>query len=241
MMRKREGASVPAPESVKTRPEKRRSEDHERSHRPHWREPRKHLRHFRHRRAPARTPDPLSHGDVGALLLLRAAPSARPLHVGGASEGRLRFRPRRGVGHRRHLRRERLPRVAAGRMGGRPAARTPTRDTLRRCLHLGGTHLDRTLRICREQAALLPRARSDSLRDGAAQAEHLRNRRRPLPGGRRATRRGLLDLLHGHQPRLVPRPARHGLPRRDYRLALGLRRGGRGHAGGSRHLSRGRA
>ena len=59
------------------------------------------------------------------------------------------------------------------------------------------------------------------LRHGAAQAEHLGDRRRPLPGGRRAPRRRLLDLLHGHQHRRVPRPARHRLPRRDRSAGTG--------------------
>ncbi len=55
---------------------------------------------------------------------------------------------------------------------------------------------------------------------------------------------GVLDLLHGHQPRRLPRPARHRVsradrqlqsaahrlgPRSELRLALGLRRRGRRH------------
>ena len=57
-----------------------------------------------------------------------------------------------------------------------------------------------------------------------AEAEHQRHRRAALSGRRLAARRRLLDLLHGHQPRRVPRlDARAARSRAAFGWQLGLR------------------
>ena len=91
---------------------------------------------------------------------------------------------------------------------------------------------------------VLPRPAARRARHRPAQAEHQRHRRPALRAAGHPARRGVFDLLHGHQPRRVPRSARHRLPgagrrlpRADRRLglrselgvALGIRRGRRRH------------
>ena len=113
---------------------------------------------------------------------------------------------------------------------------------LRRAIWWGGVliavgHLShRAVARRSPQQGLLPRPHPHRDRHRAAQAEHLGDRRRSLPRGRRAARRRLLDLLHGDQHRRLHRAAHHRLPRRAGRLALGLRRGRRRDARRPAHL-----
>ena len=75
--------------------------------------------------------------------------------------------------------------------------------------------------LCRPAAAD-PRQRH-------VQAEYLDDGRRALSAGRRAPRRRLHDLLHGHQHRRVPRAARLLDARRGSRLRMARRIPGRRH------------
>ena len=59
---------------------------------------------------------------------------------------------------------------------------------------------------------VLPRPGAHRARHRPAQAEHQRHRRPAVLAAGRAARRRVLDLLHGHQPRRVPRAAHHRLP-----------------------------
>ena len=104
------------------------------------------------------------------------------------------------VRHRRHLRGQRLPRLAARRMDRRPLARTAARHLDGRRVHRARPPLDRAVRRLRA-LDLLPRPHPHRHRHRAAQAEHLRHRRRSLRRERSAPRRRLLDLLHGDQHR----------------------------------------
>src|SRR6476619_4183619 len=79
-------------------------------------------------RPSARTLDALLHGDVGAVLVLRDPPAPRAVHDRRARARWLRLRSPDGVGDRRHLRGERVSRVAAGRLDRRPLARSQARD-----------------------------------------------------------------------------------------------------------------
>ncbi|CAA9337895.1 MAG: Di-tripeptide/cation symporter, partial [uncultured Gemmatimonadetes bacterium] len=169
-------------------------------------------------RPSARPGDAVRNGDVGALLVLRAAPPPGALHGRRAHRGRLRPPARPGVGHRGHLRGLGVPRLAAGRLGGGPAAGPAARHLHRRGAHHGRAPLHRPLRLRGAghggEGDVLPGADPDRAGHGAAQAEHLRHRGRPVPRGRRAARRGLLHLLHGDQHRRLLRPADHGDPGR---------------------------
>ena len=71
---------------------------------------------------------------------------------------------------------------------------------------------------------LLPRSLPDRHRNGTAQAERQRDGRRSLSRGRRAARRGILDLLRGDQHRRLSRADRLRIPRRACQLAPRLRR-----------------
>ena len=95
-----------------------------------------------------------------------------------------------------------------------------------------------------DPGGLLYRPGADRARHRSPQTEHQRDRRPAVHAAGHPPRRRLLDLLHGDQPRRVPRPAHHGfpragstLPRHDCGLglrselgvALGLRRRRRRH------------
>ncbi len=71
---------------------------------------------------------------------------------------------------------------------------------------------------------LLSGAVSDRLRHGAAERQRQRHRRTALPGRRRAARLGVLDFLHGDQPRRVSRAADLRLSGAEHQLAPGIRR-----------------
>ena len=60
-------------------------------------------------------------------------------------------------------------------------------------------------------AHVLSRPDPRRARHRSSQAEHQRHRRPALFAAGYPARRGVFDFLHGHQPRRVPRTARHGL------------------------------
>ena len=98
---------------------------------------------------------------------------------------------------------------------------------------------------------VLYRADRDRARRRPAQAEHQRPGRAAVPGRRLAARRGLLDLLHGHQsrrgPRLVLRADHRGGVRLERRLRVARARYADrpgavpGHEKSSRHFRPGAA
>ena len=137
-------------------------------------------------------------------------PAAHPVHDRRARGRRLRLRrarrrPRSSASTRHRCTSRRFP--AAGSPTG--CSVCAERSSPARVLIALG-HLSIGLSaFVGGQGAVLPRARPHRARHGTPQAEHLGDRRRSLSGRRRAARRRLLDLLHGHQHRLVPRPDRH--------------------------------
>lgn len=157
------------------------------------------------RRPSAGSVDTVPHRNVGTLLVLRDQAAPRAVHVGGPRRRRLRIRARRGLGHRGDLCRERVPRVAARRVGCRSPAGPPSRDSLRRDLDLLGSHRHWTLGLCDGADPVLHRTAAHRVRNGPAEAEHLSDCRRPVSRWRRAARCRLLNLLYGNQHR-APSP-----------------------------------
>src|ERR671911_615180 len=80
---------------------------------------------------------------------------------------------------------------------------------------------------------VLHRPHAHRYRHRTAEAKHQRDRRGFVSRRRRAARRRIFDLLHGHQPRRVPRTPGVRIPGRSYRLASWFRRGWRRHGIGT--------
>ena len=121
-------------------------------------------------RAPGRAVHAVLRRDVGALLLLRNARAADPLHDQGLP--RHERRPRlRGL---RRLHRARLRDAVHRRHARRPPARRAPRGGLRRPAHGRGPRDDDG----RARVGVLRRARAAHLRQRLLQAEHLDDRRR---------------------------------------------------------------
>ena len=207
------------------------------------------------RRRPVRPSEgphlPVHHRNVGALLVLRDARAARPLHdqISAAAGpcrqrgrlGRLKARARVGVRAARRaavvvadlrlLYRAGLSDADFRRTSGRPRARpAPHRGHRRRPdgdrpFHDGG------------RAAVPVRAARADPRQRRVQAEHLHPGRRALCAGRSAPRPRLFDLLCRHQCRRVPGAAGLRHARRGGGLALRLCRRRRRHADRARDLS----
>ena len=123
----------------------------------------------------------------------------------------------------------RLPVRAAGRLDRRPDPRSAQGRVRGRLHHRRGALQHGGARRCRPSISV---SCLIVVRHGAAQAQRQRDRRRPVSGRGSPPRRRLLGLLHGNQHRGPPRAPGLRLPRREGRLALGIRRGG------SRHGSR---
>ena len=102
---------------------------------------------------------------------------------------------------------------------------------LRRAVFWGGTVIAARPLHARhtEHHRLLHRPHAHRHRHRPAEAQHQRDRRRFVSRRRRAARCGILDLLHGHQPRRISRTAGVRLPRRSRRLAPWIRRRRRRH------------
>ncbi len=185
-------------------------------------------------RPPARPGRPLLHRDVGALRLLRHARPAHPLpHGGGSGRGNGLLR-RGGRLHLRPVHVHGVPLRAARGLDRRPRHRAAAGgagrgDPDRRRLPVDGGA---------GQRRLLRRPRPGGGGHRASQDQHQRDRRPALLAERRAPRRRLLPLLHGHQPRRSARAPGLQLPRREGRLAPRVRLRRRGHDAGPDHLSR---
>ena len=141
-------------------------------------------------------------------------------------EGRPRHRPGHRRRHRRRVRRRRLPLHDPRRLARRPAHRLRAHAVLQRRRHDGRPH--------RARPGAGPGRRRR--RPGAGRVRLRRPEgERHLPGrhavrrARRAPRRRLLDLLHGHQPRRAARPAAHRAAAEHVGLPLGLRARRRRH------------
>ena len=149
------------------------------------------------------------------ILFMTAAPATGGLGF-DTGDGRRRLRPVHVDG---------VPDDAARRLDRRPADRPAAGGALRR-------HPDRERPLQHGVPVaddVLSRPRAHRHRHGLLKGnisvivgQLYRRRRRPA-------RRRLLDLLHGHQPRRVPRAARLRLSRAARQLAPGLRRGRRRH------------
>ncbi len=175
-------------------------------------------------RSPERTVPALRDGDVGTLQLLRHARAAGAVARGRRRDCEPRFRLDAGRSaqavrslHRlrllhaadRRLARRQLPRPAQVRDHRRPGdGRGP--------VHAGG-------RDSGQPAALLHRPDPARPRQRLLQAEHLDDGRRPVPRRRRASRRRVHDLLHGHQRGRVPGAAHLLDARRRPGQGLGVR------------------
>ena len=162
--------------------------------------------------------DPVRPGGLGAFLVPRDAGDPGPL----LRRQGLERRPGHGPGHGRvglrRLRHARLSGVRRGRLAGRPDPRLVPRRPVRR-----HPHRLRPLRHGRaDRHHDLGGPRPDQRGNGAAQAQCRLDGRQALPHRRRAPRRRLRALLHGHQHRRLRRPAGHRLARRARGLALGL-------------------
>ena len=124
--------------------------------------------------------------------------------------------PGRGDGRAdlRHVHLDGVPREPARRLGRRSTARPAARGALRR-------HPDRVRSLLARRSHhrhVLSGPDADRARHRPAQAQHQRHRRPALRAEGRAPRRRVLAVLHGHQPRRVPRPAHHRLPGAERRV-----------------------
>ena len=194
-------------------------------------------------RPPARPDLPVHHRDVGALLLLRDALAAHPLHGevrAAARQRRQRDRARDAaqllridlraarhaavrLAHLRPLHRARLCYAAPRRHAGRPRARPAPHRRARRLADGDRPFHDGV------RAAVPVGAAGADLRQRRVQAQHLGADRRALRTRRSAPRPRLFDLLCRHQSRRAPRAAGVRHARRRGRLALRLRRRRRRH------------
>ena len=107
-------------------------------------------------------------------------------------------------------------------MAHRPAPRRPLRrdpDRVRPFQHGGAVHDD-----------VLCRPVCDCHRHRPPEGQRERHRRRALREERHPPRRGLLHLLHGHQPGCLRRAAHLRLPRAEDHVARGVCGGGLRHA-----------
>ena len=149
---------------------------------------------------------------------MRALPHSLHDRAGGGRRARLRRRAR-GI-HLRHVHRQRLGRLDPGRPRRRPAAR-PVPE--RRCWAASSSPLGHFTLAFKALPFFYTGLALIVLGHRAAQAQRQHARRIALRAGRHAARRGLLDLLHGDQPRRVHRTARGRIPRATCRLAHGIR------------------
>ena len=153
-------------------------------------------------RPSARTGDAVHHRDVGALHLLRHARDPDPVHDRAPiADGGLGLDDKTASAiYGLYISATYLLSLLGGWIADRLIGQ-------QRAVFWGGVliMLGNGCARRRQHAAVLHRPDRDRARRRPAQAEHQRHRRAALSGRRLASRRRLLDLLHGHQPRRVPR------------------------------------
>ncbi len=178
-------------------------------------------------RSSARARHALLHGDVGALQLLRDARVSHPVH---GPRAQLR-RQARGL-RVRHVHGERVGAGDLRRHHRRPMAR-PVQERADRRHH----HRDRPFHARLSRAAVLLRGVGvHRRRHRPAQAQRERHRWLALRHERHATRRRVLDLLHGDQPRRRARAVHRRVSGAARRLARRLRLRRRRHDARTRSI-----
>ena len=178
-------------------------------------------------RPSARALDLLLHRDVGAVQLLRSSRAPRALHDGVRGQRWTCIHLREGLRDRGVVRFRRVRGGHPGRVDRRSLSGTVSQRVRRR----GHNRLGPFQHGDPHRGDVFPWALPDRHRNRTPQAQHQHDGGRVVRQRRRAPRRRILNLLHGHQPRRVHRAVHRRDTRPESRLACRVRVRRRRHGG----------